>query len=125
MVVIRLTRGGTNKRPFYHIVIADQRAARNGRYIEKVGYFNPIAKGAEIRLHLEKEKIANWISKGAQPSSRVAKLLIEHEKPEVLEKRKVLNAKKKAAKTHKKAKTKKAAVVAETPAADTEATTAA
>lgn len=83
MVVIRLSRGGTNKRPFYHVVVADRRKARDGRNIERVGYFNPIAAGKEIRLHLEVERIKYWISTGAQPSDRVQQLLKDAEKTAV------------------------------------------
>lgn len=89
MVVIRLSRGGTNKRPFYHVIVCDRRVARDGRRIERVGYFNPIAAGGESRLQLNQERIAYWISKGAQPSDRVSKLLLETAKPQILEKRKV------------------------------------
>lgn len=80
MVVIRLTRGGAKKRPFYHIVAADKRNARDGRYIETIGYFNPIAKGGEIRLHIEIAKINDWVGKGAQMSDRVASLVKEYQK---------------------------------------------
>ncbi len=75
MVVIRLSRGGAKKRPFYHVVVADKRCARDGRCIERIGYFNPIAAGKEIRLQLNNERIQYWISQGAQPSERVQKLL--------------------------------------------------
>ena len=77
MVVIRLTRGGTNKRPFYHVVVKDKRAARDGRFIEKLGYFNPIATGGETRLKLDLERVQYWVSQGAQPSERVETLLKE------------------------------------------------
>jgi small subunit ribosomal protein S16 len=80
MVTIRLARGGAKKRPFYHIVVTDSRNARDGRYIERVGFFNPIAVGGEERLRVEKERVEHWVSKGAQPSERVAKLLKEHAK---------------------------------------------
>lgn len=80
MVTIRLTRTGANKRPFYHIVVADSRRARDGRSIERVGFFNPIATGGEERLRLDNERIQHWISKGAQTSERVAKLIKEHGK---------------------------------------------
>ena len=70
MVVIRLSRGGTKKRPFYYVVVADRRASRDGRYIERVGYFNPIAIGGEKRLDINKERIAHWMANGAQPSER-------------------------------------------------------
>ena len=74
-VVIRLTRGGAKKRPFYHIVAADSRKARDGRYIERLGYYNPIAKGQEIPLFLEQDRIQYWTEQGAKPSDRVANLL--------------------------------------------------
>ena len=74
-VVIRLTRGGAKKRPFYHIVAADSRNPRDGRYIERLGYYNPIATGQEIPLFLEQDRIQYWTQQGAQPSDRVANLL--------------------------------------------------
>jgi len=77
MVVIRLSRGGSKKRPFYHLTVADQRRARDGRFIERVGFFNPVARGQEERLRIEQERVEYWISKGAQPSDRVAALLKE------------------------------------------------
>jgi small subunit ribosomal protein S16 len=77
MVVIRLARGGSKKRPFYHITVADQRNARDGRFIERLGFFNPVARGQEERLRLDLERVAYWQSKGAQPSQRVATLLKE------------------------------------------------
>lgn len=78
MVVIRLSRGGAKKRPFYHVVVADKRRARNGRFIEQVGYFNPIAAGKDVRLTLDVARIQEWVSKGAQPSDRVLHLLKIH-----------------------------------------------
>ncbi len=80
MVVIRLSRGGAKKRPFYTIVVSDRRSARDGRCIERIGYFNPIAAGKEVRLHVEHERAKYWISKGAQPSERVQQLLKTFEK---------------------------------------------
>lgn len=80
MVVIRLSRGGAKKRPFYTVMVADRRRARDGRVIERVGYFNPIAAGKEVRLHLEMERIKYWISTGAQPSERVKQLIKTFEK---------------------------------------------
>ncbi|EFY06589.1 ribosomal protein S16 [Succinatimonas hippei YIT 12066] len=79
MVVIRLRRLGAKKRPFYHVVVADSRFSATGRFIEKVGFFNPIACGNEVRLRLDVEAIQNWIAKGAQPSPRVQRLLKENE----------------------------------------------
>ncbi len=75
MVVIRLSRGGAKKRPFYHVVVADKRRARDGRCIERVGYYNPIAAGKDVRLNINNERIQYWISQGAQPSERVQRLL--------------------------------------------------
>ncbi|WP_207063649.1 30S ribosomal protein S16 [Motiliproteus sp. SC1-56] len=75
MVVIRLARGGSKKRPFYHITVADQRNARDGRFIERVGFFNPVARGQEERLRVDLERVAYWQGKGAQASGRVAALL--------------------------------------------------
>ena len=79
MVVIRLRRLGANKRPFYHVIVADQRFATSGRFIDQLGFFNPIASGKEVRLRLDVEKINAWIAKGAQPSERVKRLLKENE----------------------------------------------
>ena len=78
MVVIRLARGGTNKRPFYHVVVTDRRAPRNGKYIERVGFFNPIATGGEERLRFDIARIEHWVTKGAQPSERVTDLLKQY-----------------------------------------------
>ena len=75
MVTIRLARGGAKKRPFYHIVVTDSRARRDSSYIERLGYYNPMAKGQEVRLNLENDRIAHWLGQGAQASERVAKLL--------------------------------------------------
>lgn len=80
MVVIRLSRGGAKKRPFYHVVVADKRRARDSRCIERLGYFNPIASGKDIRLHLNNERVQYWLSQGAQPSDRVQQLLKTVEK---------------------------------------------
>jgi small subunit ribosomal protein S16 len=80
MVVIRLSRGGANKRPFYQVVVADKRRARDGRCIERIGYFNPIAAGKDIRLLLNYERVQYWISQGAQPSERVQQLIKTYEK---------------------------------------------
>jgi small subunit ribosomal protein S16 len=75
MVVIRLARGGAKKRPFYHLTVADKRNSRDGRFIERVGFFNPVARGNEERLNLNQERIDYWLDKGAQPSPRVSTLL--------------------------------------------------
>lgn len=75
MVTIRLARAGAKKRPFYHIVAADSRNPRDGRYIERLGFFNPIASGREEKLKLEQERVDYWLSQGAQPTERVAGLI--------------------------------------------------
>jgi len=75
MVVIRLARGGAKKRPFYHVVVADSRRARDGRFIESLGFFNPVASGNAVKFQLNGERFAHWVSKGAQPSERVAALV--------------------------------------------------
>jgi small subunit ribosomal protein S16 len=77
MVKIRLSRGGAKGRPFYHIVVTDQRNARDGRNIERVGFFNPIAAGKETRLQLDTERVNAWVAKGAQVSDKVRFLLKE------------------------------------------------
>lgn len=77
MVTIRLARGGSKKRPFYHLTVANSRNARDGRFVERIGFFNPIARGAEVRLSVNQERANYWLSKGAQPSERVAQLLKE------------------------------------------------
>lgn len=77
MVVIRLSRTGAKKRPFYHITVADQRNPRDGRFIERVGFFNPRATGQESRLRIDQERVDYWLSKGAQASERVAALVKE------------------------------------------------
>ncbi len=80
MVVIRLSRTGGNKTPFYHVVVADQRRSRDGRFIERIGYYNPMARGQDLRLQLEEERIDYWLSKGAKASDRVNHLIKELKK---------------------------------------------
>lgn len=75
MVTIRMARGGSKKRPFYHIVVTDSRNRRDGRYIERVGFFNPVAIGQETPLRIDRDRVDYWIGKGAQTSERVAALL--------------------------------------------------
>jgi small subunit ribosomal protein S16 len=77
MVKIRLSRGGAKGRPFYHIVVADERKARDGRNIERVGFFNPVAAGKDVRLQLDAARVHEWVSKGAQLSAKVRVLLKE------------------------------------------------
>ena len=75
MVSIRLARGGSKKRPFYHVVVSDSRSPRDGRYIERIGFYNPRARGQEVELRLDDSRVDYWLSKGAQPSERVASLI--------------------------------------------------
>jgi small subunit ribosomal protein S16 len=77
MVKIRLSRGGAKKKPFYHIVVTDSRKPRDGRNIERVGFFNPVARGQEQRLRLDLERIDYWTGVGAQISDRVKTLVSE------------------------------------------------
>lgn len=80
MVTIRLARGGAKKRPFYHVVVTDSRNRRDGRFIERLGFFNPVARGQEERLRLDSDRIKHWLDQGAQTSERVAKLIKQAEK---------------------------------------------
>ena len=75
MVTIRLQRGGAKKRPFYQVVVADSRRARNGKFIENVGFFNPTAQGQSERLRLDLERVEYWVSNGAGVCDRVARLV--------------------------------------------------
>jgi small subunit ribosomal protein S16 len=75
MVTIRLARAGAKKRAFYHIVVTDSRNRRDGRYIERVGFFNPVATGKEVELQVDMDRVSHWVSQGAQASDRVASLL--------------------------------------------------
>jgi small subunit ribosomal protein S16 len=74
MVKIRLTRGGAKKRPFYHIIVTDSRSARDGRNIERLGFYNPVATGGEKRVELNTERVKHWVGLGAQMSDKVADL---------------------------------------------------
>lgn len=80
MVVIRLARGGAKKRPFYHIVVANKRRARDGKYIERVGYFNPTATGGDVELLVMRERVAHWVANGAQLSDKVEVLVKQWDK---------------------------------------------
>jgi len=75
MVTIRLSRGGAKKRPYYTVVVTDSRNKRDGRCIERIGFFNPLAQGQEEILRLDLDRVAHWVSEGAQASERVAKLI--------------------------------------------------
>ncbi len=80
MVSIRLSRGGAKKRPFYHIVATDKRNRRDGRYLERLGFFNPRATGGEEKLRVDVERVDYWLGEGAQPSDTVEKLLKQYRK---------------------------------------------
>lgn len=80
MVSIRLARGGAKNRPFYHVVVTDSRNSRDGAYIERVGFFNPVARGNEEKLQLDTDRVAYWTKNGAQPTDRVAKLIKDAKK---------------------------------------------
>jgi small subunit ribosomal protein S16 len=75
MVSIRLSRAGAKKRPFYHLVVTDSRNGRDGRYIERLGFFNPVGKDDQENLRIDLERIDYWIGQGAQPSDRVKTLI--------------------------------------------------
>ena len=80
MITIRLARAGAKKRPFYHIVVADSRSPRDGRYIERLGFFNPSPAGSEAEVKLNQERIDYWLSQGAQTSATVAKIFKDNSK---------------------------------------------
>ena len=80
MVTIRLSRHGAKRAPFYYIVAADKRSPRDGRNLEKVGFFNPVARGQEERLKLDLAKVDSWVAKGAQVTDRVRDLIKEAKK---------------------------------------------
>lgn len=82
MVSIRLARGGAKKRPFYDVVVTDSKSPREGRIIERVGLFNPVARGQSPRLRLDLDKIDAWVANGAQPSNRVVSLVKEQRRSE-------------------------------------------
>ena len=83
MVTIRLARAGAKKRPFYHIVVADSRSPRDGRFIERLGFYNPIAVGAEEKLRVNNDRIESWVSQGAQPSSAVPLFPMSGDSPRI------------------------------------------
>ena len=83
MVRISLARQGSKKNPFYHITVADQRRSRDGRFIERVGYFNPVAKGNAQEYRIEMDRVDYWLSKGAQPTDMVKKLVSRARKENV------------------------------------------
>lgn len=80
MVVVRLARGGAKKRPFYNMVVADSRSRRDGRFIERVGFYNPRATGGEENLRIQRDRLIYWRSQGAQLSDTVSRLLKQFDK---------------------------------------------
>ena len=79
MVKIRLSRGGSKKRPYYHIIVADQRNKRDGKHLERLGFFNPLSTAVDVEnFRVDKERYDYWMSVGAQPSERVLKLVKAH-----------------------------------------------
>lgn len=80
MVTIRLSRGGAKKQPFYHIVATDSRARRDGRYIERLGYYNPVARGQSVETKVDLSRVEHWVGHGAQMSDRVTKILKDYKK---------------------------------------------
>ena len=114
-LVIRMARAGTKKRPFYHIVVADSRAPRDGRFIERIGYFNPLLpKEKTERLKLDLDKVKDWIKKGAQPSDRIMRFL---DAAGILKRPKRNNPEKAIPRKERKAKEEEAAKAAGAPAA--------
>jgi small subunit ribosomal protein S16 len=77
MVTIRLARHGSKKHPFYHVTVAERSSGRDGRFVERIGFYNPVARGAEEKLRLDVERADYWISVGARPSDKVSKLLAQ------------------------------------------------
>ncbi|PIZ04426.1 MAG: 30S ribosomal protein S16 [Gammaproteobacteria bacterium CG_4_10_14_0_8_um_filter_38_16] len=120
MVVIRLARGGAKKAPFYHVVVADSRKARGGRFIERLGFYNPMARGPETHLQLDQERVAYWTERGAQPSERVSLLLHRIAKGEAINQAAPKKAELKTAQIAASQKAAKAKAKAETEAAKAE-----
>lgn len=125
MVVIRLARAGAKKSPFYQVVVADSRKARGGRFIERLGFYNPMARGPETALQLNQERITHWVGRGAQPSDRVSLLLSRVKKGEAVNqpapkkaelKTAQIDASRKAAKAKAKPETTDTPAENETPA---------
>jgi small subunit ribosomal protein S16 len=113
MIAIRMTRHGAKKRPFFHIVVADSRSPRDGRFIEKLGTYNPMLPREHAqRLTLEKERIAHWLKVGAQPSDRVARFLSDAELMKPRERREQTKKPQPRAKAQERAKAEAAAAAA-------------
>ena len=113
MLAIRMTRHGAKKRPFFHIVVADSRSPRDGRFIEKLGTYNPLLPREHAqRITLDKERIAHWLKVGAQPSDRVAKFLSQAELMQPRERREQSKKPLPRAKTQERMKAAAAAAAA-------------
>ncbi|TAJ96737.1 MAG: 30S ribosomal protein S16 [Reyranella sp.] len=124
MIAIRMTRHGAKKRPFFHIVVADSRSPRDGRFIEKLGTYNPLLpRDHAQRLTLDKERIAHWLKVGAQPSDRVAKFLSQAELMKPRERREQTKKSVPRAKAQERMKAEAAAAAAAAPAAEEAAAT--
>ena len=122
MLTIRLARAGAKKRPFFHITVADSRKPRDGRFVERVGYFNPISSGKEVRLEINQERIDYWLSQGAQVSDRVLTLIKEkNETPEEKAKREQTKEKRRLRKVAKRVAAKPAEEPVEAAAEETPA----
>ena len=118
-LVIRMARAGTKKRPFYHIVLADSRSPRDGRFIERLGYYNPLLpKDKEERLKLDLDKVQAWMKKGAQPSDRVMRFL---DKAGIAKRKTRNNPEKAVPRKERKAKAEEAAKAAEAAKAEAKA----
>ncbi|OUU79122.1 MAG: 30S ribosomal protein S16, partial [Gammaproteobacteria bacterium TMED78] len=106
MVTIRLSRVGAKKRPFYHIVVTDSRSKRDGKYLERLGFFNPMATNGEEKIKLDDERLAYWVSNGAQLAQRVDSIVRENnETPEETSKRIARKEKKRLKKLESKKQT--------------------
>ena len=81
MVVIRLARSGAKKRPFFNMVVADSRNRRDGRFVERIGYYNPVAAGSALGLQINAERLAYWRGQGAQVSPTIERLVKQHQQP--------------------------------------------
>lgn len=121
MVVIRLARGGAKKSPFYHVVVADSRKARGGRFIERLGFYNPMARGPETTLQVNQERIGYWVGCGAIPSERVSHLLKLAKSGAAINKPAPKKAEVRTAQIAESAKAAKAKAKAEAEAAETTA----
>lgn len=123
MLAIRMTRHGAKKRPFFHIVVADSRSPRDGRFIEKLGTYNPLLpKDHAQRITLDKDRIAHWLKVGARPSDRVAKFLSQAEMMKPRERRDQTKKNQPRAKAQERLKAEAAAAAAPAAAAEAAAT---